>query len=107
MGWSCEHLPYLVEFDNTGYPLPNTGKVSGAQFVWGWDEISWFANPGKSEEFRNKWLIYAWKKIKKLDPAGFLEMPGRNSYFTENKWPPKTYTAYPHQESTILYLWDN
>src|SRR6058998_3984025 len=54
-GWSCEHLPYLVEFDNFG--RSNPGKPSRSPFIWGWDEITWFALTPEKE--RNDWLRYA------------------------------------------------
>jgi hypothetical protein len=71
-GWSCEHLPYLVEFDNFG--RSNPGKPSKSPFIWGWDEITWFALLPENE--RNDWLRYAWKWVKDTDPIGHLEMPG-------------------------------
>jgi hypothetical protein len=37
-GWTCEHLPYLVEFDNFG--SHNPGKPGQSPFIWGWDEIT-------------------------------------------------------------------
>src|SRR5437016_10243417 len=37
-GWSCEHLPYLVEFDNYGRSR-HPGEAGQGRFcVWGWDE---------------------------------------------------------------------
>jgi hypothetical protein len=76
-GWKCESLPYLVEVDNWGRsrfggtesqnPKPN-------YWVWGYDEMSWFAR--QPEAYRNEWLRYAWDWLKKNDPNGFLEMPG-------------------------------
>ena len=76
-GWKCEHLPYLVEFDNFGGTRA-PGKASQAErasiFVWGYDEITWFAH--QPESYRNEWLRYAWKWLKEHDPDGFLEMPG-------------------------------
>ena len=71
-GWSCEHLPYLVEFDNFG--RSNPGKPSKSPFIWGWDEITWFALQPEAE--RNLWLRYAWKWVKETDPNGHLQMPG-------------------------------
>jgi hypothetical protein len=71
-GWSCEHLPYLVEFDNFG--RSNPGKPSKSPFIWGWDEITWFALLPEKE--RNDWLRYAWKWVKETDSNGHLEMPG-------------------------------
>jgi hypothetical protein len=76
-GWTCEHLPYLVEFDNFG-GTRNPGQASQAErpsiFVWGYDEITWFAQ--QPEEYRNQWLRYAWDWLQEHDPAGSLEMPG-------------------------------
>jgi hypothetical protein len=71
-GWSCEHLPYVVEFDNFG--RSNPGKPSKTPFIWGWDEITWFAQMSENE--RNDWLRYAWKWVKETDPNGHLQMPG-------------------------------
>lgn len=71
-GWSCEHLPYLVEFDNFG--RRNPGKSGSAPFIWGWDEITWFSLQPEKE--RNDWLRYAWKWVRDTDPIGHLQMPG-------------------------------
>jgi hypothetical protein len=76
-GWTCEHLPYLVEFDNFGGNR-NPGQSSQTRgpniFTWGYDEITWFSH--QPEDDRNEWLRYAWKWLKENDPDGFLEMPG-------------------------------
>ena len=73
-GWSCEHLPYLVEFDNFGRSKsPGVANVD-SHFAWGWDEISWFSL--LPEEERNRWLEYAHAWLKQTDPAGHLQMPG-------------------------------
>lgn len=71
-GWSCEHLPYVVEFDNFGNRNPGTS--SRAPFIWGWDEITWFALLPEAE--RNDWLRYAWKWVAENDPNGYVQMPG-------------------------------
>ncbi len=71
-GWSCDHLPYLVEFDNFG--SNNPGQSSAAPFIWGWDEITWFATQPEAD--RNDWLRYAWKWLHDNDPIAHLEMPG-------------------------------
>ncbi len=71
--WSCKSLPYLVEFDNYGSSkTPNVADTT-SHFIWGWDEISWFAQ--QPEEYRNEWLEYAYNWIKKNDRNGHLEMP--------------------------------
>ena len=72
-GWSCEHLPYMVELDNFG-SSGREGQNIGAHWIWAYDEISWFAH--QDEQYRNDWLRYAWKWIQEHDSNGFLEMPG-------------------------------
>ncbi len=76
-GWKCEHLPYLVEFDNYGVSRhPGQANATGANFdwVWGYDEITWFAH--QSLQYRSWWLHYAWNWVRETDSNGFLEMPG-------------------------------
>jgi hypothetical protein len=73
-GWKCEQLPYLVELDNWGVSdRPGQPHVGGC-WVWGYDEISWFAH--QDDEYRNKWLRYAWSWVREHDPNGFFQMPG-------------------------------
>jgi len=111
-GWSCEHLPYLVEFDNFGGR--NQGQSSaGTIFVWGYDEITWFSVLPEAE--RNQWLHYAWKWIKETDPNGHLEMPGsrvitpaRNSGGPRWYWANTRSDACPNgsnTEQTIREIW--
>ena len=57
-GWQCEHLPYLVEIDNWGVSRQPGQAEAGGIWVWGYDEITWFAH--QSEDYRNDWLRYAW-----------------------------------------------
>jgi hypothetical protein len=120
-GWQCEHLPFLVEFDNFG-GTRTPGQASQAHgasiFTWGYDEITWLAQqPGA---YRNQWLHYAWNWLKEHDRNGFLEMPGGrmltngpavagegsgrlNWYFANTKSP-----ACPNgfsQEETIKAIW--
>jgi hypothetical protein len=73
-GWKCEHLPYLVELDNWGASKNPGQPGQGGNWVWGYDEISWFAH--QSEQYRRDWLRYAWDWVRKTDPDGYLEMPG-------------------------------
>ena len=112
-GWKCESMPYLVEFDNYGRgKKPNVADTTNI-FVWGWDEISWFAQ--QPEEYRNNWLVYAYDWIKKTDPNGHLEMPitrmitcpneTLRSYFANTKSAacPVGYS----QEETIKKIWNS
>src|SRR5256885_5698577 len=39
-GWRCEHLPYLVEFDNYGRSRRPGETGQGRFWIWGWDEIT-------------------------------------------------------------------
>ncbi|HEV3167870.1 MAG TPA: hypothetical protein VGZ22_27965 [Isosphaeraceae bacterium] len=73
-GWSCEHLPYLVELDNWGVSRRPGQARAGGNWVWGYDEISWFAHQSKPD--RKEWLQYAWDWVRRTDPNGYLQMPG-------------------------------
>lgn len=73
-GWRCEHLPYLVEFDNYGRSRQTGQPGMGRFWVWGWDEITWFSQ--QPESYRNDWLRYAWRWVRDHDPAGYVQMPG-------------------------------
>jgi len=111
-GWKCEHLPYLVEFDNFG-GTRTPGEPSQTErpsiFTWGYDEITWFSH--QPEPYRNEWLRYAWKWLKENDPDGFLQMPGGRMltngptpwYFANT-----ASAAFPRgfsQEVTIKAIW--
>jgi len=111
-GWTCEHLPFLVEFDNFGGR--NQGVSSrGTIFIWGFDEITWFSTLPEAE--RNLWLHYAWNWIQKNDPNGHLEMPGsrlitpaRNSGAPRWYWANTRSEACPagsNTEQTIKEIW--
>jgi hypothetical protein len=73
-GWQCEHLPYLVELDNWGVSGRPGQPHAGSCWVWGYDEISWFAH--QDEAYRNRWLRYAWNWVRQHDPNGYFQMPG-------------------------------
>jgi hypothetical protein len=109
-GWTCEHLPYLVEFDNFG--SHNPGKLNQSPFIWGWDEITWFALTPETE--RNHWLTYAWHWVKQTDPNGHLEMPGSRVLSPGNDEGPRWYWANTRSascpngfntENTIREIW--
>ncbi|MBN2476322.1 MAG: hypothetical protein JXB62_17040 [Pirellulales bacterium] len=73
-GWRCEHLPYLVEIDNWGVSRQPGRANAGGIWIWGYDEITWFAH--QSREYRSTWLRYARDWVRRTDPNGYLEMPG-------------------------------
>jgi hypothetical protein len=76
-GWTCDHLPYLVEFDNYGVssaPGQAGQGHGGFDWIWGYDEITWFAH--QTREYRADWLRYAWDWVHRVDTNGHLEMPG-------------------------------
>jgi hypothetical protein len=109
-GWACGNLPYLVEFDNFG--SHNPGKPSQSPYIWGWDEITWFALTPEPE--RNQWLRYAWDWMKQTDPNGHLEMPGSRVLSPGNHEGPHWYWANTRSvacpngfntEETIKQIW--
>lgn len=110
-GWSCEHLPYLVEIDNYGKKEPVNIADTTSYHPWGWDEISWYAK--QPEHYRNEWLQYVWDWIRKTDVYGHIEMPGIRSICcpnsTNNVYRANTKSAdCPHgynQEETIKAIW--
>ena len=67
-------MPYLVKLYNYGASRHPGEAGQGGDWVWGYDEVSWFANQNKA--YRAQWLRYAWNWLKKTDPNGYLEMPG-------------------------------
>lgn len=73
-GWSCDHLPYLAELDNWGVSRQPGQVGAGGIWVWGYDEITWFAHQPKL--YRAQWLRYACDWLRRTDPNGHLEMPG-------------------------------
>ena len=92
-GWKCEHLPYLVEIDNWGVSRTPGQARAGGIWIWGYDEITWFAH--QTKPYRAAWLKYAWDWVRKTDPNGFLQMPGSRTasspdihwYFAHNPSP--------------------
>ena len=72
-GWSCESLPFLVEFDNFGCSSVTGKNTIDQHFIWGYDEISWFYKQNPS--YRREWLKYAYNWVKEHDRNGFLQMP--------------------------------
>lgn len=109
-GWKCDSLPYLVELDNFGRS-GREGRNIGAHWIWGYDEICWFAR--QDEQYRNHWLRYAWDWIRTTDPNGYLQMPGSRTLAVpvDGKrwyWANTRSDAVPggfNQEETIKSIW--
>ena len=112
-GWNCEHLPYIVELDNYGRSRhPGQANAKGEfLWVWGYDEITWFGL--QSNEYRAKWLQYAWDWVRTTDPNGFLEMPGgRTATAAEMRWyfankPSDACPTGRGDEAAIRAVWAN
>ncbi len=110
-GWKCEHLPYLVEVDNWGASSQPGRPHAGSCWVWGYDEISWFAH--QDRDYRNLWLRYAWHWVRRHDPNGFLQMPGSRILHSPVGdqywyWANTKSEAVPQgfaQEATIKAIW--
>ncbi len=73
-GWSCEHLPYLVEIDNWGVSQRPGEAGVGSIWIWGYDEITWFAH--QPRDYRARWLRESRDWVRRTDTNGFLQMPG-------------------------------
>ncbi|MHC4742126.1 MAG: hypothetical protein ACYS8Z_09455 [Planctomycetota bacterium] len=109
-GWKCDSLPYIVELDNFG-SSGKPGQNIGMHYIWGYDEISWFAHQPK--QYRNYWLQYAWQWIRRTDSNGFLQMPGSRTladpvnginWYWANTPSQKVPNAFD-QEQTIKKIW--
>ena len=109
-GWKCESLPFIVELDNFERS-GRKGQNIGGHWIWGYDEICWFAH--QSEEYRNQWLHYAWNWIRRHDPNGYLQMPGSRvlaspvgniRWYWANTASPAVPNAF-NQEETIKTIW--
>lgn len=115
-GWACDHLPYLVEFDNYGVSKapgqPNQGH-GGFDWVWGYDEITWFAH--QTSAYRSHWLRYAWDWVREVDSNAHLEMPGSRTMTSppdHKKWyyANDASAAVPEglgDEEAILAIWSS
>ncbi|MEX0774433.1 MAG: hypothetical protein WD042_01840 [Phycisphaeraceae bacterium] len=110
-GWSCDALPYIVEFDNYGSSGRPGQHFDEGNWVWGCDEITWFAR--QPEDYRNDYLRYAHHRVRQLDPHGHLQMPGQRGlyepaegvkHYFANTRSPASPTGF-NQEETIRRVW--
>lgn len=110
-GWDCEHLPYLAEIDNWGVSRNPGQPKAGGIWIWGYDEITWFAH--QNSEYRSNWLRYAWNWVRQTDPNGYLQMPGSRTLSSPRdnlRWyyANKPSTAVPNgfgDEDAIRAIW--
>ncbi|MBO3271770.1 hypothetical protein J4D97_14010 [Hymenobacter defluvii] len=110
LGWTSVRNPYLVELDNSG---PSAEAAVGCNydrnrdwFLWGWDEISWFAQ--QPPAYRDSVLVYSYYRIKQLDPSGHLAMPGMRGVEPGMGRPSYLYrcnTGLGNQQATIRSIW--
>ena len=91
----------------------NPGQPSKAPFIWGWDEITWFALLPEKE--RNDWLRSAWKWVRDIDANGHLQMPGSRVLSPGMADAPRWYWANTRSEAcpngfnteeTIKEIWN-
>jgi hypothetical protein len=110
-GWQCEHLPYLVEIDNWGVSKTPGQPKAGSIWIWGYDEITWFAH--QDQQYRSNWLRYAWDWVRKTDTNGHLQMPGsrtlvspldRKRWYYANK-PSRTMPEGFGDEAALAAIW--
>ena len=117
-GWTCEHLPYLIELDNWGNDPKQFGTRNDADItVWGYDEISWFAN--QTDEYRHLFLTKIPDELADADSEGYFAMPGQRIAYIHSKNDTKavsyTYFAYDKRlkkegfgdQSVIKAVWKN
>ncbi|MAT53251.1 MAG: hypothetical protein CMN32_02140 [Saprospirales bacterium] len=106
-GWYTVSNSYLVELDNGGIGTQVGCKGTPDWFLYGWDEISWFAS--QPEYYRNEVLKYTYYKIKCMDMNGHLNMPGRRKIILTPGGPINYYRANTgnfNQQSTIKSIWN-
>jgi hypothetical protein len=79
MGWSCDPCPYLAEIDHGVAPESSANNrfvseaPNNAYKTYGVDEATWFSE--QSPDYQQDWAIYAYHKVRCMDPTGFLELP--------------------------------
>ncbi len=109
-GWSCDSLPYLVEFDNFGRS-GHEGENYEQHWIWGYDEIGWYAHQPK--HYREMFLHYIWNWLDVNDPNGHLQMPGSrvlhvavdgNGWYWANTSTPACPTGFG-DEDIIKAIW--
>lgn len=67
------NMPYILEFDNFGISN-HPGTAANDHYIWGYDEITWFAKLTYANSCA--FLDYAVDYLKRVDPKGYIQMPG-------------------------------
>ncbi len=110
-GWYTDRLPYILEFDNFG-TSSHPGQARNDHFVWGYDEISWIGLV--TEEYARTFVQASMDYLKKVDPMGYLQMPGMRVAVMTNKYGSNPYRCNTKSEAcpkgrnleeTIKELW--
>jgi len=107
LGWHCTNNPSLLEFDNGGVASVVGCSNNDSWNLWGWDNISWFAQ--QSESYRNDILKYTYYKIKCLDKNAHLIVPGMRIVTPGNgnaNWFYRANSIYENQQQTIADIWN-
>ena len=81
-GWYTQRLPYILEFDNFG-TSSHPGKAAMDHYVWGYDEISWIGLV--TEEYAQSFVRTTVDYLQRVDPMGYLQMPGLRVAVMTNK----------------------
>ena len=112
-GWTCEHLPWLAEIDNWGVSRTPGEARAGGIWIWGYDEITWFAH--QPPDSRHRWLRYARDWVRRTDPNAHLQMPGSRTlvsprdglrWYHANRPSPATPTGFG-DEDAIREIWSS
>ena len=56
----------IMEIDNWGVSNQPGQAKAGGIWIWGYDEITWFAH--QTKEYRANWLRHAWDWVRRTDP---------------------------------------
>lgn len=93
-----------MELDNGGgYEQGYLNDPTRDYWLWGMDEISWFANQPQS--YRAYWLDYAYNWIRRTDPQGSLMMPGSRPAYLQKENTMSWY--YANSREFTDYGWDD
>jgi hypothetical protein len=67
------YRPFLVEFDNFGVSKTPGEPTIDSHYIWGYDEITWFAIQKK--EYRHDFLRYITEWVNSRYPDGWVQYP--------------------------------